>query len=586
MTTVRQILRYARRLGQASECSSKALNRSVRCASTQLQPKIIEDVNGKRIFASPCEFTPSEMFIHEYVWKNVDIYENHTALICAATGKTYTYSEARDTANYIARSLLNMDLRKGDVVALIAPNYPESILAFLGILEADLIVTTVNPFYTPDEIKKQLQSSGAKAIVTVAEISKHVLTVSKATLPAGAPVVVIEDGTGPVPEGTVPFKDLVDRGKTLPPLKHTHTSVNDMAVLPYSSGTTGLPKGVMLTHKNLVSNMEMTDKTASGTMFRYATSDFQEVVPLVLPFFHIFGMNSVVLPRLASGSQLISVPKFVPEQFIHILAKYKVTGLCVVPPLVLFLNATPHVKKDFFKNMHHVIIGAAPLAEADVERFYDKFQMDSDKLKFCQGYGLTETSPAVCMEVTGKKMGSVGKNVIGCDLRLVDPITNEDVTVSGQTGEIWVRGPHVMRGYFNNEAATNEMIVEGGWLKTGDIAYCDDDLDFFVTDRLKELIKVKGFQVPPAELEAILRTHPDVVEAAVVGIPDERCGEVPKAYILAKKGSTSTEENIKNFMKGKVSDYKELQGGVTFVNDIPKNASGKILRAQLKSQYK
>lgn len=330
----------------------------------------------------------------------------------------------------------------------------------------------------------------------------------------------------------------------------------------------------------------MVEHTAKDTMWKPTSEDFQEVLPMVLPFFHIFGMNVAVLPRLADGTKIITIPKFTPEVFTTVLAKHQSTGLFVVPPILLFLNASPFIKREYLENIHHVISGAAPLSNPDVERFYEKFQIDSNKLKFCQGYGMTETAPAICMETTGRKPGSIGKNIAACDVRLVDPITNEDISSPGQTGELWVRGPHVMKGYLNNENATREIIVENGWLRTGDIAYYDEDFDFFVTDRLKELIKVKGFQVAPAELEAVLRMHPEVQEAAVVGIPDERCGEVPKAYILPKKDAKPSVEDIQNFVKGKVSEHKQLRGGVTFVDNIPISASGKILRTHLKNQYK
>ncbi|XP_012142718.1 uncharacterized protein LOC100877401 isoform X2 [Megachile rotundata] len=478
-----------------------------------------------------------------------------------------------------------MGLKKGDVIALVAPNYPESILSFLGSLEADLVVTTVNPFYTIDEIRRQLKDSGSKAVITVAEIARSTFEAAKGAVPPGSPIIVIDDGTGPIPEGTIPFKDLIERGKTLPPLKQSQVSINDVTILPYSSGTTGLPKGVMLTHRNLVSNMEMVEHTSKGVLWDSATDDFQEVLPMVLPFFHIFGMNVAVLPRLAEGTKIITIPKFTPELFTTTLAKHRTTGLFVVPPILLFLNASPFIKREYLESIHHIISGAAPLSDPDVERFYEKFQIDSSKLKFCQGYGMTETAPVICMETTGLKAGSVGKNVAVCDLRLVDPITNVDISSPEQTGEIWVRGPHVMKGYLNNENATREIIVENGWLRTGDIAYYDKDFDFFVTDRLKELIKVKGFQVAPAELEALLRMHPQVQEAAVVGIPDERCGEVPKAFILPAKNAKLTAEDIQNFVKGKVSEHKQLRGGVTFVDNIPISASGKILRTHLKNKF-
>ncbi|XP_031827653.1 uncharacterized protein LOC116424844 [Nomia melanderi] len=587
MTTVRQILRCAKRLGQLPESGARAFNRSARCASTQTQQKVVENENGKRIFSSPYgEYTFNEMYTHEYVWKNLPDFADKTALVCSVTGRKYTYSQARDAANYIARSLLSMGLKKGDVVALVSPNYPETVLSLLGVMEADLVVTTVNPFYTPEEISRQLKNSGTKAVITVTEIAGNVLASVKGTLKSDAAVIVIDDGTGPIPEGTIPFTDLVTRGKTLPPLKHSHENVDDVVLLPYSSGTTGMPKGVKLTHKNLVANMDMTEQTVSGRMWDFASPDFQEVIPMILPFFHIFGLNSLTLPRLSTGTQIITVPKFVPELFIKVLTQHKITGIYIVPPLLLFFNASPYVKKELLQHLHHCIIGAAPLSNMDVMRFYDKFQMNDTQLKFCQGYGMTETSPVCFFELSGTNPGSIGKNIKGCEARLVDPLTNKDVHQPGETGEIWVKGPHIMKGYLNNETATKDMITEDGWLKTGDIGYYDKEQFFYVTDRLKELIKVKGFQVAPAELEALLRSHPDIQEAAVIGVPDQRCGEVPKAFVIAKDGKKPTEDDVKSFLKGKVASYKELQGGVTFVDNIPKSASGKILRVQLKNMYK
>lgn len=276
MTSVKQFVRFARRLGQISESGTKVVNRFVRYASTQAQHKFIEDENGKKIFPSPFgDFTPSDTLVHEYIWKNVETFPNRIALECGITGTKYTYAKARDASNYIARSLRNMGLKKGDLVALVAPNYPETILAAVGVLEADLILTTMNPTYTIEEMKKQIKDCEANAIITVAEIAHIVLEARKNTSASSGPFVVIEDGTRSIPEGSVPFKDLITRGKTLPPITHYQMSSNDLAILPYSSGTTGMPKGVMLTHKNLVSNMEMVEYTTKERLWRHTTADFK-----------------------------------------------------------------------------------------------------------------------------------------------------------------------------------------------------------------------------------------------------------------------------------------------------------------------
>lgn len=286
----------------------------------------------------------------------------------------------------------------------------------------------------------------------------------------------------------------------------------------------------------------------------------------------------------------------------------KCTQLFCVPQIVLFLGASPLVKKKHMETLQEIFSGAAPLAKSDVDRVYDKFALSQQNLKFLQGFGMTECSAVGFLESSNSKYASIGHPIANSEARLVDISTNQDISTPGQTGELWIRGPHIMKGYINNPEATREAIADG-WLKTGDIAYFDEDRDFFITDRLKELVKVKGFQVPPAELEAILRTHPDVEDAAVIGVPDARSGQVPKAFVLKKQGAKLSEEQVQKFVIGKVAEYKELKGpvffslfffspplvtflstkichypagGVAFVESIPRNPSGKILRIKLK----
>ncbi|KAK0085423.1 hypothetical protein PV325_005245 [Microctonus aethiopoides] len=571
-------IRGVQRMGLALKNNPRIIN-TTRQASVAAKCKIIEGNNGERIFPSIYDDVEiPNLTIHDYIWKDVEKHSKLIALECGITGRKYTYAQARDNSNYLARSLRNMGFRDGDVVALILPNLPESALSFLGILEAGLVVTTVNPMYTVDEISRQLKSSKAKAIITSSGIAPNVVIAGKASLPSNAPIIVVDDAVQSPPDGTILFNDLITRGKTLPQIPSQIRNPHDLAVLPYSSGTTGLPKGVELTHSNLVSNMVMTD---ASYVFPEKADGEQEIIPTVLPLFHIFGMNCIMLPRLATGEKLITLPNFSPETYINVLAKNKCSLLYCAPPIVLFFGAHPMVKAEYFKSVRSIFSGAAPLAYSDVERVYNKFNLTSETLQISQGYGLTECSPVAFLE-TENKFASIGHPISRCEARLVDPMSGNDVVTPGQTGEIWIRGPHVMKGYFNNEEATRE-ILQDGWLKTGDIAYFDDDFAFFITDRLKELIKVKGFQVPPAELEAILRTHPAIADAAVIGVPDPRSGEIPKAYVVLKSDETATEENIQNFVKGKVSEYKELKGGVSFIDEIPRNPTGKILRIHLRN---
>ncbi|KAM0736789.1 4-coumarate:CoA ligase 1 [Formica fusca] len=573
--------RGIQRLSRVLDASIRTLNFTLRCKSTPARTKLVTGSNGEKIFVSVNDISYPEILIHEFVWNNIENYPDHIALECNINGKKYTYAQAKDATYYIGRSLRNMGLKEGDVIALAAPNSPDAVLGFLGGMSGGFVITPMNPYYTVDEMSKQLLRVNAKAIITSASIASTTLAATRACLPSKIPFVVIDDKTGSIPEGTIPFDDLITRGKSLPPIS-TNTTCDNVAVLPFSSGTTGLPKGVMLTHRNLVSNIAMC-QSCFGDMCHPTTSTHQEVVPSILPFFHVYGMNGVVLLNLAFGSRLITVSKFVPETFLDVLQK-KATTLFCVPPIILFLSASPLVKMQHLEHLRTIISGAAPLAKTDIDKLFNKFNIDPNILKFRQGYGLTESS-AVAFVEDGKKFSSIGKNVGGCSARLVNIETQQDVATPGETGELWIKGPHIMKGYLNDEASTKATLTEDKWLKTGDIAYFDEDHDFFITDRMKELIKVKGFQVPPAELEALLRTHPDVNEAAVIGIPHARYGEVPKAFIVAKNGKKSTEDDIKNFVKGKVSDYKQLEGGVIFLNEIPKSTTGKILRSKLKSEY-
>ncbi|XP_011063256.1 PREDICTED: 4-coumarate--CoA ligase 1-like [Acromyrmex echinatior] len=567
------------RLSRVLDAGIRPLNSMLRRVSTLKQTRIVTGPNNEKIIMSlRDDASYPETLIHEFVWNNSENYPNHIALECGINGKKYTFAQAKDATSYIGRSLQNIGLKKGDVVALVAPNFPDTVLSCLGISSGGFIVTTINPMYTAEEMMIQLLRANAKAIITSTSVASTAFAAKRACLSHKTPFIVIDDKTGSMPEGSIPFSDLITRGKSLPPVNLDRTC-DDIAILPFSSGTTGLPKGVMLTHRNLVSNIMMVQKSIET--FQYSTSIFQDVIPAVLPFFHIYGMNALIFPRLCFGAKIITIPKFVPETFIDVLEKNKVTALFCVPPIVLFLTASPLVKKHHFHHMHFIMSGAAPLAETDVDRFYEKYNIDSQICEFRQGYGLTETSP-VSFIGNRRKYSSIGQNIASCQARLVDVTTQKDISTSGQTGELWIKGPHIMKGYLNDEDATKNTLTEDGWLKTGDIAYYDEDFDFYITDRLKELIKVKGFQVPPAELEALLRMHPDVEEAAVIGIPHERYGEVPKAFIVVKENKKPTEDDIKNFIKGKVSEYKQLRGGITFVDNIPKNPSGKILRSKMK----
>ncbi|CAH1997337.1 unnamed protein product [Acanthoscelides obtectus] len=363
-----------------------------------------------------------------------------------------------------------------------------------------------------------------------------------------------------------------------------YTDPDSLAFLPYSSGTTGLPKGVQLIHRNIVANLCQSSHPSSN-LIETATDSYQEVIPVVLPMFHIYGFSVCMMYTGTKGSKLITLPKFTPELYISVIKNNPVTSAFVAPPLVLFLTHHSDVKPEYFKHLRRVVSGAAPLGQLDEDKFKEKF---GSHIQVKQGYGLTETSPVVCFfpnEIKTKTNigGSVGKPIPATILKVINP-NDPKATPLGvnETGEILVKGPQVMKGYHNRPEETANVFLDG-WLRTGDIGYYNEDGFVFISDRLKELIKVKGYQVPPAELEEIIRDIPEVEDAAVIGIPHPTDGEVPRAYVVPKKGKTVDPEAVKSYVAGKVAKYKQLKGGVSVVGEIPKNPTGKILRRKLKT---
>ena len=341
-------------------------------------------------------------------------------------------------------------------------------------------------------------------------------------------------------------------------------------MLPYSSGTTGVSKGVMLTHRNLVANI--------AQVLGAAEMREDETMVAVLPFFHIYGMQVLMNCGLRAGATIVTLPRFDLEQFLSVHQEHGITRSFVAPPIVVALAKHPLVDSFDMSKLEQVFSGAAPLSA--------ELALEAGKRLGCevvQGYGMTELSPVSHLTPSGQfKPGSVGVTAPNTELRIVDPLTGEDLGI-GEDGEIWVRGPQVMKGYLNNEQATAHTIDADGWLHTGDIGHVDPDDHVFVVDRLKELIKYKGFQVPPAELEAILLTHPAVADAAVIGIPDEEAGEIPAAYVVLQPGSEATAEEIMEFVAGHVAHYKQVRH-LEFIEAVPKSAAGKILRRELRAK--
>ncbi|KAK7076224.1 hypothetical protein SK128_028319, partial [Halocaridina rubra] len=489
------------------------------------------------------------------------------------THESITFGEFRDSCIRLGSALKRLDVAQKDVVALVSPNCPEFVISFFAIGSIGATTTTINCTYTAEEIAQQLKNSNASVVITHSVLLPTVQEACK--LYDGIRHIIVN---GPLQEGCLSFQNLLkDDGKAFPHSVQINPR-EDVLVLPYSSGTTGLPKGVMLTHYNLIANMQQITYEAFNT-FRDMSGNDQEVLMGVLPFFHIYGMVCLMGLSLYEGAKMVTLPTFDPNLFSNTLEKYQVSYLHTVPPIINFLNHSPLITPRHFEPTHTIVCGAAPLGPALVEEFWKKFGED---IQFQEGFGMTEASPVTHLTPAGKYTpGSTGVAVPNTMAKIADINTGQTLG-PGIEGELCVHGPQVMKGYYNNEKATKETIDENGWLHTGDIAKIDDQQNVFIVDRLKELIKVKGFQVAPAELEDLLRKHPNVTDVAVIGVPDERAGEVPRAYVVLEQGSHTTEPDIADFIAKEVAPHKKLMGGVEFVKSIPKSATGKILRRNLK----
>lgn len=505
----------------------------------------------------------------EFVLANAAARGRQAALIDAGSGRTVAYDALPDLVERTAAGLANLGIANGDVCAIFAPNIVEYLVAVLAVARLGAVATTASPLYTKDDLRKQLEDSAAQILFTTASLAPTWQPAIEGTAIRHV-VAFDEPRSTSSAQPTLAFSALAATDRTVPPVA---IAPEDLVALPYSSGTTGLPKGVMLTHRNLVANILQTD--AAGH-YRHG----EDLTIAFLPFFHIYGLTAIALLGLWSGATLVVMQKFELEPYLDLVERYRATLLHVVPPVVVALAKHPAVANRDFSSVRKLFCGAAPLGTDAIEQCTRRIGC-----MLQQGYGLTETSPAAIITREARsriKPGTVGTPVANTECRVVDPETGRDVP-QGSDGEIWIRGPQVMRGYFNRPAETRAALDDEGWLRTGDIGHADAAADFFIVDRLKELIKYKGMQVPPAELEAVLLSHPDVADAAVVPLADAEAGEVPRAFVVRKGPATA--EELMAYVASQVAPFKKVRR-LEFVDAIPKSASGKILRRVLVDREK
>ncbi|MCT9141519.1 4-coumarate--CoA ligase family protein [Streptomyces violarus] len=511
---------------------------------------------------------PVELPIHDAVLARAAEFGGIPALIDGTDGTTLSYEQVDRFHRRVAAGLAEAGVRKGDVLALHSPNTIAFPTAFYAATRAGATVTTVHPLATAQEFAKQLTDSAARWIVTVSPL----LDIARraAELAGGVrEIFVCDSATG--------HRSLIDMLASAAPEPVIDIDpAEDVAALPYSSGTTGTPKGVLLTHRQIATNLAQLDGAIpAGPGDR---------ILAVLPFFHIYGLTALMNAPLRKGATVVVLPRFDLEQFLAAIQNHRITGLYVAPPIVLALAKHPAVAQYDLSSLKYILSAAAPLDARLAAACSERLGLPP----VGQAYGMTELSPGTHVvpldAMRDAPPGTVGKLIAGTEMRIVSLDDPGKDLPAGESGEILIRGPQVMKGYLGRPVATAAMIDTDGWLHTGDVGHVDDEGWLFVVDRVKELIKYKGFQVAPAELEALLLTHPGIADAAVIGTYNDDGNEVPHAYVVRQPAATGlSEAEIMMFVAERVAPYKRIRH-VTFIDGVPRAASGKILRRQLRER--
>ena len=485
--------------------------------------------------------------------------------------KVLTFADIARASDTLARIFLEWGVQKGDRISFLMPNCWEYFLGFYGALKAGAIVSPINPTFREPEVRYQLNDAESRVLLADDE---SFLTVERILpeLPFLERIILL-GGAGKEREGN--GKKTFGLGKLLagpcPPAPLRFPTVHpqkDLAALPYSSGTAGLNKGVMISHFNLVAN--------SLQSMQACEVREDDVFISFLPFNHIYGLTYFLCGAIYLGAQQVLMPRFETEECLRLIERYRVSVIfCVQPALLAFLNY-PHLKKFDLSSLRFIWAGAAPLAPAVSREVRNRLGVP-----VARHYGLSEASPTTHINPPGRiKEKSVGIAVSDCEDRIMDSNTGKTELPTGEPGELAIRGPNVFQGYWKHPE-DDKLALRDGWLYTGDIAWMDEEGYVYILDRKKEMIKYQEYQVAPAELEALLMEHPAVKDCAVVGIPEESSGEIPKAFIVRREGKKVDAEGIMAFVAERVAPYKKIRE-VSFIREIPKNLSGKVLRRILK----
>ncbi|CAH2036721.1 unnamed protein product [Thlaspi arvense] len=519
---------------------------------------------------------PPNRFLDVTTFISSQPHRGKTAFVDAVTGRRLGFSEFWLGVERVAACLYGLGVRKGNVVIILSPNSILFPIASLSVMSLGAVITTANPINTSGEIANQIGDSRPVLAFTTRQLVSKLAAASNSNLP----VVLMDENRVSSSNGVQTQDQRVKIVGSLEVMMETEPSdsrvkhridQDDTAALLYSSGTTGKSKGVMVSHRNLIALVQA---------YR-ARFELEQRTICTIPMCHIFGFGGFATGFIALGWTVVVLPKFEMAQLLSAVEIHRSSYLSLVPPMVVaMVNGANEIKSKYdLSSLHTIVAGGAPLSREVTEKFVEEYP----KVKILQGYGLTETTAIVASMFTKEeteRYGSSGLLAPSVEAKIVDPDTGRVLGVN-QTGELWLRSPTVMKGYFKNEEATASTIDSEGWLKTGDLCYIDSEGYVFVVDRLKELIKCNGYQVAPAELEALLLAHTEIADAAVIPIPDMKAGQYPMAYVVRKAGSYVSGSEIMGFIAKQVSPYKRIRK-VSFLASIPKNPSGKILRRELK----
>ena len=521
--------------------------------------------------------------LHEVLIKTAKEHPKKAAI--AYVENEMTYAELDSLSDQFAGVLAKLGVKKGDRVAVFLPNTPQFVIAYFGILKIGAVLTTISPLYKEREVEYQLSDSEAETIIALDTLYPIVDKIWRKTKLKNAVVTSLEEYTSKTASSpsrieqapnVYSFQTLLKEKVSKPP-QVVINPTEDLAALQYTGGTTGTAKGAMLTHMNLVSNAIAFAAWIKGTVAK-------ETFLTALPLFHIYGMTTSMNVPISLAAKMVLLPRFDPMAALESIQKHRVTVFCGVPTMYSVLLANPDLSKFDLTSIRVCISGASPLPPQVQKKF-----METTGGFLAEGYGLTEASPVTHCNPVDKtmktvKVGSIGLPLPDTDARIFDAETGEKTLKPGETGELAVKGPQIMKGYWKKPEETANVLRDG-WLYTGDIAKMDQDGYFYLTDRKKDLIKYKDYSVYPREIEDVLYEHSAVKLCAVVGKPDSMVGEIPKAYVVLKEGAEATEEEITEFVKEKVAPYKAVRE-VEFRKELPLSAAGKVLKRVLQEEEK